>query len=822
MSRHCRPLLQSAKVRLTVVLAAFAILTSASAQTPVLQPADVLPLYDGGLPPAAELVLPETSVQSGGSLLLDLVSVASLADVTVTLSEQGVSEPSRRLQKALPALQRGASLALKYDLPSKLERASAQRTAPAGKTPFDSKLFLLEVSGTLPDGQQAYSGFVIAFAPLSDGSFEPLTLSDYLTREGFSGALDVLPPEGIDPQAGLTLVSGTAPEPVAEVGQVEAYGSAEASLSAERPNLKLAQSYAESSAQGTVTVNVNGYVYYKDSNNAQHPLAFAEIGIWEVDVTNSGSISSLVGVALTDANGRYQTTVSHQEPDNTLEIFLRTKTINTWVSVEVFNANAPGGGLAVRGDAPYEWNGPTLSVINGGTQRMDYVISDSRKGAAQLFEWLVEASDFTRTAFNPGASQAVWPSNGTTFCEACSDHNYNYNLRFAAIYANRNSHDVAYHEYGHLTMYRRNGYRAPNSGGGHDPIRRYLFGLAWSEGWATAYAQFIRPDGYYDAANFPNERLPVENAREGTDCGPYALNTSTEHNEMWVAAALNDFYDTGEPSGGDDPANRIVSFYEMTELIRLNNLDSILEFYDRLLASSYLTQQEKNYASRVMRYNNFNVPLVPATPPPSSPPSAPTGFNLTGSPGQNPRLTWNATSGATGYKIYRCMSTTSCTNFTYLTSTSSTSYTDLNRTVGSSCSSTSGEQFTYYYVKAYNSFGTSPASTTKSTCTGAGKSDIAAAGSLPTVFDLHANYPNPFNPSTEIRFDLPEAANVRLTVYDALGREVARLVDGPVGAGYQHATFEASGLPSGVYLYRLEAKGGAETFAKTGQMVLVK
>ena len=213
-----------------------------------------------------------------------------------------------------------------------------------------------------------------------------------------------------------------------------------------------------------------------------------------------------------------------------------------------------------------------------------------------------------------------------------------------------------------------------------------------------------------------------------------------------------------------------------------------------------------------------------------SAPATPTGFNLTGNPGQHPKLTWSAVSGATGYKIYRCMSTsTSCTNFSYLTSTSSTTYTDLSRRVGTSCSSTSGEQFTFYYVKAYNSGGDSPASATKSTCTGNNKqgvADLTAQGgaleTLPAEYTLEANYPNPFNPSTEIRFALPEAADVRLLVYDALGREVARLVDGPVGAGYQHATFEASGLPSGVYLYRLEAKGAAETFAKTGRMVLVK
>ena len=83
---------------------------------------------------------------------------------------------------------------------------------------------------------------------------------------------------------------------------------------------------------------------------------------------------------------------------------------------------------------------------------------------------------------------------------------------------------------------------------------------------------------------------------------------------------------------------------------------------------------------------------------------------------------------------------------------------------------------------------------------------------------MHAAYPNPFNPSAEIVFDLPEASDVRLAVYDVTGREVARLADGPMSAGTHRVRFEATGLPSGVYLYRLEA--GA--FAATERMTLVK
>jgi len=81
-----------------------------------------------------------------------------------------------------------------------------------------------------------------------------------------------------------------------------------------------------------------------------------------------------------------------------------------------------------------------------------------------------------------------------------------------------------------------------------------------------------------------------------------------------------------------------------------------------------------------------------------------------------------------------------------------------------------------------------------------------------------SNYPNPFNPTTEIQFTLSEANHVSLAVYDLQGREVARLVDAQQGAGSHTATFDASGLPTGTYLYRLTV--GATTV--TGRMVLMK
>jgi hypothetical protein len=89
---------------------------------------------------------------------------------------------------------------------------------------------------------------------------------------------------------------------------------------------------------------------------------------------------------------------------------------------------------------------------------------------------------------------------------------------------------------------------------------------------------------------------------------------------------------------------------------------------------------------------------------------------------------------------------------------------------------------------------------------------------VPVNYELNANYPNPFNPTTQIQFGLPEAQNVTLTVYDITGREVTKLVDGSFGAGYHTVTFDASAYASGVYLYRIVAG----SFVESRKMILMK
>ncbi|HEY5122801.1 MAG TPA: T9SS type A sorting domain-containing protein [Ignavibacteria bacterium] len=80
------------------------------------------------------------------------------------------------------------------------------------------------------------------------------------------------------------------------------------------------------------------------------------------------------------------------------------------------------------------------------------------------------------------------------------------------------------------------------------------------------------------------------------------------------------------------------------------------------------------------------------------------------------------------------------------------------------------------------------------------------------------NYPNPFNPITKIRYDLPKNGYVKLVVFDALGREIETLVNEKQSPGTYEVTFDASQYSSGVYFYKIEAGD----FNAMKRMVLIK
>ena len=95
-------------------------------------------------------------------------------------------------------------------------------------------------------------------------------------------------------------------------------------------------------------------------------------------------------------------------------------------------------------------------------------------------------------------------------------------------------------------------------------------------------------------------------------------------------------------------------------------------------------------------------------------------------------------------------------------------------------------------------------------------------GFIPEEILLTQNHPNPFNPETTIRYSLPKAEEVSLVVYNLMGEEVARLVDGFQQAGEYNVIWNASNFASGIYFYRLRAGPQAGGIVQTRKMVLLK
>jgi len=93
---------------------------------------------------------------------------------------------------------------------------------------------------------------------------------------------------------------------------------------------------------------------------------------------------------------------------------------------------------------------------------------------------------------------------------------------------------------------------------------------------------------------------------------------------------------------------------------------------------------------------------------------------------------------------------------------------------------------------------------------------------LPSVYSISQNYPNPFNPSTKIDFELPYDSKVSILLYDISGREVGKLVNDQLSAGYHNIQFNGSNLSSGMYFYRINATGNGQNFISTKKMVLIK
>lgn len=128
----------------------------------------------------------------------------------------------------------------------------------------------------------------------------------------------------------------------------------------------------------------------------------------------------------------------------------------------------------------------------------------------------------------------------------------------------------------------------------------------------------------------------------------------------------------------------------------------------------------------------------------------------------------------------------------------------------------------FYKVCAYNNFGISDYTNTVSARTE--ENTLIQLNTIASEsFYMRDNYPNPFNPATNIEFGLSENADVRLEVYNSAGVRVDVLVNSRLNRGVYGNRWNASELPSGTYFYRLEARGdNGEIFTMTKKMILLK
>jgi hypothetical protein len=214
-------------------------------------------------------------------------------------------------------------------------------------------------------------------------------------------------------------------------------------------------------------------------------------------------------------------------------------------------------------------------------------------------------------------------------------------------------------------------------------------------------------------------------------------------------------------------------------------------------------------------------------------PAPPKGVTGAGCPSTHPTITWAANNerDIEGYSVFKYIGDNQWSQLNEELITENT-YTDYNEDVTCTDEEIPGPQsYRHYRVTAEDNAEneSSPSASVSILVNGAAIEKRGALGFAPKAFALNAAYPNPFNPSTQIEFDLPEDAFVLLNVFDVLGRKVGELANGNYTAGYHTATWNASNslglaLSGGVYFARLTVTDnhGKVKFSKVNKLILMK
>jgi uncharacterized delta-60 repeat protein len=247
-------------------------------------------------------------------------------------------------------------------------------------------------------------------------------------------------------------------------------------------------------------------------------------------------------------------------------------------------------------------------------------------------------------------------------------------------------------------------------------------------------------------------------------------------------------------------SNIIVNDSTLTDSIKtVTNLNIQTTYYWRVK-----TRNEEYFSSWSSIWHFTTIPNVPSAPTLISPPNGAIDQSLT------PTLDWDSISIAAGYQV-QVGSDSTFTNCIL----------DSNGILNSFIIVPNGiliNNSTYFWrVKAYNAGGNSQWSVIWHFTTAS--IGIEKVGEqIPKEFKLNNNFPNPFNPKTKIRFELPKNIDVKINVYNILGKEITTLIDGKYVSGIYEVDFDASNLSSGIYICRMIAGD----YVSTKKMILLK
>lgn len=318
---------------------------------------------------------------------------------------------------------------------------------------------------------------------------------------------------------------------------------------------------------------------------------------------------------------------------------------------------------------------------------------------------------------------------------------------------------------------------------------------------------------YADSSHYNNNGIPVGaptfvSINYGCDLPPTPILISPPNTSIgrpltdtlvWNASTGAISYRVQLSTDSTFNTNLIVNDSTITGTSRIvSGLINLTKYFWRVNAKS--AGGSSNYSAT---WNFTTINGIPPSPTLVRPPNNATGLPLTDT------LVWNVSTGATSYRVQ--LSTDSTFNSNLIVNDST--ITGTSRIVSGLINLTKY----YWRVNAKNAGGTSNYSATWNFTPGIVGITISN-NEIPKVYKLYSNYPNPFNPSTIIKFDLPKRNHVSITIYDMLGQQVHKLLNEGMEPGRYEVKWDVANISSGIYFFEMKTSD----FIQVNKMVIMK